>query len=678
MISDIISSMFGDNDSKKEPSDQSPDEINLAGWIRSKAEESRQSPTRLAFESEALTNTAYLLGYDSMYFDARFRVFRSVGGWGPGATGSPSRNRSRINLIMPTIQNRCARLCKNPPKYDVRPNSMDQDDKDAARLSLKALNNKFAEEKVNEKRINLTMWMQQAGYAYVKVGWDAMKGKAIPKLDGTGVEYQGDICIEVISPFEVFVDREAKTLEESPWLIHAKVRKLSYFIDHYGEKGKMVRAESAWLMSLQNLQKIQSMTPKGSGDSSADYMKNAAIEIAYYERPTKKYPGGRLIVVANGVILEYKELPIDEIPFAKFDDVKIGGKFNSESIITQMRPIQDQLNRNSRKKAEFIAKGMNLKILAAKGHGLHEEAMNDTTEVVEYNPVDKAERPTAINPPSVPQYLFTDDERYTTYLGQVAGISEVSSGQMPSASIPALGMQILQEADETRIGIVTESNENAWADIGRYVLKYMNKYYDDERYIKESGANSEYTITRYNRNDLKNATDVIVIKNSTLPDSKTLKRQDLLNTYNMGLLGDPADASLRRRVLQQLEFGDIAGVWEDQMIDDRQIERDIELMEQGGIPVVDPDDNHVAHFEAKNRLRKSDKFLTYDPMIQKIVLNNIAQHKMFLQPPMPMVPGGGPTPGSDPGVMGGPPMPPGPEEQIPLEEGAPPPEGILQ
>jgi len=674
LFEDIVKNLFGsDEDKKKDPMDQSQDDKNMAGWIRSKVEEARQSPTRLAFESEVLTNTAYLLGYDSMFFDARFRTFRSIGGWGPAATGAPSRNRSRINLIMPTIQNRCARLCKNPPKYDVRPNSMDQDDKDAARLSLKALNNKFAEERVNEKRINLTMWMQQSGYAYVKVCWDTMKGKQIPTPDGK-VEYQGDIAIEVVSPLEVFADKDAKTLEESPWVIHAKVRKLSYFRDHYPEKGEMVQSENAWLMSIQNLQKIQAMTPKGSGDSSAQFMKNSAIELAYYERPTKKYPGGRQIVVANGVMLDYKELPIDEIPFAKFDDVKIGGKFNSESIITQMRPIQDQLNRNSRKKAEFIAKGMNLKILAPKGHGLIEEGMNDTTEVIEYNPVPGGKAPEQLTPPSVPQYVFTDDERYTSYLGQVAGISEVSSGQLPSASIPALGMQILQEADETRIGIITESNENAWADVGRFVLKYMNKYYNDDRYLKESGAGSEYTITRYNREDLKGATDVIVVKNSTLPDSKTLKRQDLLNAYNMGLLGDPADAALRRRVLQQLEYGDIAGVWEDQMIDDRQIQRDIELIEQGGVPVVDPDDNHLAHFEAKNRLRKSDKFLTFAPQIQQILLANIAEHKMYLQPPMPMAPGmpGAPMPGPE-----GTEMAPQVEEEVPLAENVPA-EGILQ
>jgi hypothetical protein len=380
------------------------------------------------------------------------------------------------------------------------------------------------------------------------------------------------------------------------------------------------------------------MNSKGAASTGAESMKNCAIELTYYERPTKKYPGGRFIVTANSVLLEYKALPIDEIPFAKFDDVKVGGKFHSESIITHLRPIQDQMNRTMRRKAEFLNKGLALKFLAPKGHGLTQESLNDNTEVIEYNPVPSGAAPQPVPSPQLPNYVYTDTESLRGYFSEISGINEVSKGQMPSASIPAMGMQILQEADETRIGIVTESNENAWADVGRHVLKYMNKYYETERQIKESGANGEYTIMNYSKDSLKNQTDVIVLKGSTLPNSKVLKRQELLNLFSQGLLGDPADPIVRRRLLQQLEFGDIAGVWEDQQIDDSQIKRTIEMIEQGVAPEVHEDDNHVAHFEAKNRLRKSEKFLTYPPYVQELLLQDIANHKSYFAPP-PMPPG---------------------------------------
>jgi hypothetical protein len=74
-------------------------------------------------------------------------------------------------------------------------------------------------------------------------------------------------------------------------------------------------------------------------------MKNSAIEISFKEKPSKKHPYGRHMIVANGVKLKDDVLPIDELPMIKFDDIVVGGKFNSEAIITHLRPLQDHLNR---------------------------------------------------------------------------------------------------------------------------------------------------------------------------------------------------------------------------------------------------------------------------------------------------------------------------------------------
>lgn len=652
----------------KEPSDQPQDELKIVSWVKNKVEESKSNGSRVAFESQVVTNTAYLLGFDSVYFDSRNRALRSYG----STSGWPQRSRPHSNLILPTIQNRLARLCKNPPRYDVRPNSNSQEDKDAARLTLKVIQSTLEREKANEKRINAYMWKQQAGHVFMKVYWDARKGKEIPELDEegntVGVEYEGDIALDTVSPLEMFVDPLAKTMDDASWVIQAKVRKLSYFRDYYGERGRLVKAEGAWLLSTQNLLKINQMNSRSGGTGGNDEaMKNAAIELAYYERPSKKHPNGRMIVVAGGVLLAYKDLPCGEIPFVKFDDVKVGGKFYSESIITHMRPLQDQYNRNMRRKAEFLNKGLALKFLADKGHGMHQEALNDTTEVIEKNPDTKVE---ALTPPQLPNYVYTDSDTLKQDLNQVSGISEPSQGQMPSASIPAVGMQLLVEQDETRIGIETESNENSWADVGRLIAKYAARYYDAPRMLKEAGQTGDYYIHEFTGQDLRDHFDVIVVRGSTLPGSKVLRRQELLNLMQMGMLGDPMDPMVRSKVLSWLEFGDVAEVWEDQSVDMQQVKRSIEEIEQGVFPEIHPDDNHQMHFEYKNRLRKTPKFTQYPPMVQQIFLQDLEQHKMFLMPP-PMMPGMDPNmpPGMPPG------MPPdmGPEmsEEMPIEEELP-------
>jgi hypothetical protein len=663
LLDNVLEKMMG-SDSKLEPvseiSEQPLDEIKIIAWVREKVEESRTNPSRVSFESQVVTNTAYLLGYDSVYFDANQRKLVPFSG------RSPQKSKIHTNLILPTVQNRLSRLCKNPPRYDVRPNSNSQEDKDAARLTTKVIQSTLEKEKANEKRLDAYMWMQQAGHSFIQVCWDKTKGREMPDLDESGetkgVEYEGDIALDVVSPLEIFIDPLAKTIDEASWIIKAKVRKLTYFRDHYGERGELVKEEGPWLLSTQNLLRINNMSSKQNPGGSEQQMKNAAIELAYYEKKSKKHPNGRMIVVANGVLLEYKDLPCGEIPFVKFDDVKIGGKFYSESIVTHMRPIQDQYNRNLRKKAEFLNKGLTLKYIAAKGHGLHQESLNDTTEVLEYNPAVNGEAPKPVTPPQLPQYVYQDGDTLKQDINQVSGINEASSGQMPSATIPAIGMQLLVEQDETRIGIVTESNENSWAQVGALIAKYANRYYKLPRYLKESGQNGEYYVQEFTGQDLRNHFDVVVVRGSTLPGSKVLRRQELLNLYNQGMLGDPMDPSLRSKVLGALEFGDVQEVWEDQTVDMQQIKRSIEEIEQGIIPMVHEDDNHQMHFEHKNRLRKTQKFMQYPPDIQQIFLNDLETHKMFMAPPMM-----GPEMGMGPEGM--PPGPPMGEEDMPVDMG---------
>ena len=95
-------------------------------------------------------------------------------------------------------------------------------------------------------------------------------------------------------------------------------------------------------------------------------MKNSAIELAKYEARSDKYPNGRLIITANGILLEDKELPVGEIPYRQFCDIIIGGKLNSESIITHMRPVQDNYNEGKRNISAWMKKFLHGKYSASR------------------------------------------------------------------------------------------------------------------------------------------------------------------------------------------------------------------------------------------------------------------------------------------------------------------------
>lgn len=604
-------------------SDQSNDDRKIISFVESKLEEARGNGTRQAAEGQWYTNIAYLLGYDSVYYNTRLRVFQNT-----DQTNRPmKRNRLHANKILPTIQNRTARLCKSPPKYEARPNSSSTEDKDAARLGLEVIDMIWDKQKINEKRIQATMWLQECGHSYMKVCWDDTLGKELV-LDGQIQGYEGDIRIDIKSAFQIYPDTLATTLDECSSLIEVNVRKLEYFRTTYPEKGHLVKEEGPSLLSVQYQLRVNSLA-SGTQGNAEESMKNAAIEKIYYEKKSRDYPRGRKIVIANGVLLKDDELPCGEMPFVKFDDVLIAGKYYSEPIINQMRPLQDQLTRILTKRAQYLNVLLAGKYAAPKGHGMIKEALNDQSgEVLEYNPQPGAKdggAPVALQIPTLPQYAYTEEDKLQSAMYDIAGINEVSRGQIPAAGIPALGMQILQEQDETRMGIMTEQHEHSYSRLGQLILMYIGDYYKTPRLLKVAGDGLEYTVKDFTGADLKGNYDVIVKRGSTIPNSKTLKRQDIINAYQQGLLGDPNDPELRQQVLSMLEFGDESDMWQDYAIDMAQAKRIIKMIEEEQVPTIDIADNQKLIYRELNNYRKSDKFLVLSPYAQAILQDTMEQ-----------------------------------------------------
>lgn len=671
----------GETDKLDSAQDQPQDDIELCTFVKQKFEESRTQATRIAHEGIWMTNIAYLLGYDSVYYDTGTRQFKPSSN-SAGVLNYAKRNRIHSNLILPRVQNRLARMLKAPPRYEVQPDTMSEEDKDAAELALEVLNSIWEIQHVNRKRIDLGMWKQQCGHAYIGICHDDQLGDPMPDLEtGETVGYQGGTRVDVVSAFEGFPDPLAKTLEECGYFGRAKVRKLDYFRTHYPERGELVKEEGAWLLSSQYEMRINTLNTVGPASSgTAEQMKNAAIELSYYEKRSRKYPNGRHVIVANGVLLKNDELAVGDIPYAKFDDVVVGGKYYSESTITHVRPLQDQYNRNLIKSSEWVNRLVAGKYIAARGHGIMQEALNDQSgEVLEYDPVPNATEPHAMQIPTIPGFVYDERKEIKGEVDSIMGLSEVSQGRLPSASIPAKGMEILLEQDETRMGIETEQDEHAWARVGQLILKYEAKFAKMPRKLKNKDQNGNQRVRDYTGDELRRNFDVTVVRGSTIPNSKVIHRQEIMNLFQDGLFGNPQDPQVRDMVLGMLQYGDMSKAWQDNRLDKMQIQRDIEQIEEGIAPAVDPKDNHPSHLVEKNRYRKSEKYLILDPDKQALLQANIAQHVQLLMqqtnPQLATPPHMPPPPmGHTPGTLPPPPPPPGnlpPAGEAPMP-GAPP------
>lgn len=640
----------GDEPEIQSAEDQSEAEKALVAYVDNELEQRRSSSARIAMEGIALTNVAYLCGFDSVYFDGVSRQFKPI----PSPSQLVSRHRVHVNRILPTCQNRLARLLKNEPRWEVRPESSDEDDKDAARLAEEVLISLWDTTGINKRRAQLIMWCQQAGSTYLKVCWDPTLGKkrVIP-MDETSDDgkvtkrfdlvAEGDIRVDICSFFEIFPDPLAMYWGECKSIVQAKIRPLSYFKDHYPDKGHLVLEEDCWLNSLQYEARINALnTQTGASGMATNQLKDSAIERVYYEVASKKHPMGRYIVTANGILLKDGVLPVDELPFVKFDDIVVGGKFTAEAIITHLRPLQDQINRGKSMRAAWLNRTLTGKYAVARGANLAREALNDQSgEILEYDAVPNvpnAGMPVALDPPAIPSYAYEEEETLKGDMDDTAGINEASRGQMPSAQIPAIGMQLLVEQDDTRIGVETESHEHSYADLGRILLKFVAKYYETTRLLKAAGQNMEYVVREYRGEDLKENFDVHVKRGSIAPGSKTLKRQEIMNLHQAGYFGNPTDPLVLQNVLEMLEFGDETQAWKTHSLRMKQIQRGIKMIEAGEKPPVSEFDDHALWLQEMDNYRLSDKFLNLPDPLKMIVLEVMNEHADLLQsmtqPPM--------------------------------------------
>jgi len=643
-IERVGASMRGEKVELRDAMDQTEQEKALVGFVRSRLEDARTSSARLAQEGINLTNTAYLCGFDSVYYDGNSRSFKPI----PSPSRFVQRNRVHVNRILPTAQNRLARLCKNPPRYDVRPKSSDEEDKDAARLGEQVLEQLWDTLAINRKRIPLTMWVQQCGIAYFKISWDPTLGtkrvmrKEAPEGEAASQEQaapeydvvaEGDLRADVCSFFEIFPDPLAKSWDELRYLTQAKIRPIDYFRNQY-ERGELVKSEDCWLNSLSYEMRINSLTSSaGAMSAPQSQMKDSAIECSYYERSSKSHPYGRHIITANGVLLKDDVLPIDEIPFVKFDDIVVGGKFNAEAIITHLRPLQDQLNKGKTMRAAFLNRMLTGKMLYARGHNLAEEAGNDQSgEWLAYDSVPNTPEPHALQMPTIPQYAYQEEDTLKLDMDDTAGINQASRGQMPSAQIPAIGMQLLVEQDDTRIGIETEAHEHSYADLGRIQLKFVGEYYKTDRLLKIAGENQEYLVKNFKGEDIRENFHVKVARGSTLPGSKVLKRQEIMNLRDNGYFGNPQDPRVSANVLRMLEYGDEKQAWKTQSLRLAQIQRGIKLIEERGEkPAVSEFDDHPLWLQEFDNYRISEKFINLDDQKKSLVLDVMNEHTEWLK-----------------------------------------------
>lgn len=549
-----------------------------------------------------------------------------------------------FNHIAPVVETRISKITSNTPSVTVVPASMEEADFESAKLSKQILSSVANRLNLIDIEKTATTWSELCGTAFYKVVWNTNSGKMVATDENGNKIKEGDVEIEVVSPFEIFPDNlSCERLEDMKSIIHARAVDVDQVRSQWGVD---VDPEDVHAFSLDS-----TSNNVGGLGYNAHINKVANIELGHhcvvierYIRPDKDLPNGRLTIVAGGKLLFDGELPYlnDELngrtfPFVKQISNYMPGCFFGVSVVDRLIPLQRAYNAVRNRKHEYFNRTV-MNVLAVEDGSVDTDALEveglSPGKVLVYRQGSKM--PEIMQNPKSALDFDAEEERLLSEFKIISGVSDMMTSSIAQyTNMSGVALELLAEQDNSRLATAIDSTKLAIKTVAKYILRLYKQYAVLPRLLKICGANGSVEMHYWNQNEI--CSDDVVFDTSTdASESLAQRRTMLFDLINKGLLYDEEgkfSQTMRKKCLDLLGFG----MWENSVdLCALQInhakEENIAITKGEHIEVLPIDDHklhidqHIAYLlsgELKDKINKKQ--------IEQKLLDHIEQHKKNLK-----------------------------------------------
>ncbi len=563
---------------------------------------------RKPLEQRWIIQIAFLMGRQYSFFNRTAHTLHQL-------KKQPYRIRNVDNQLLGRWRRQVADLIRTDPELSVVPNTNEDEDIKAAKVGTKVIQSFWQSARMKGKQRRLGGWIYATGNGFLDDRWNPRMGPTSLNKKGELV-YEGDVDAGVWSPFEIVVPSIAMgpvELHEFPWLDKVKWRNMDWIRSNL-KRGEEVKSEGF------DKQMIDLTMLSGAPSGTTNKLAEGALVHNFYLQPNHDFPKGKYVVAANGIVDFEEDYPFRHYHLEHFKDIEIPGLFWGLATLGEAIGLQktwnrtiswiDEFNRVMGKGKWLIPKGSNIEIAPDDTHG----------EMMNYNPVmgHKPEHLTLKGLPTTYQQILewtklSFDDLFSQHeVSRGTNKSDIRSGEMVS---------ILREQDATGAIPSHAVYEESLEAFGGKVLKRVQSGYTTERTVKLVGREGEYDVFAFKGADLRGNTDVKVKKQSSLPDSQHARQAQVLERFGTGLYGDPADAEVRRNVMNMLDDAVVKDIYADTRLDEAYARYENRLlMDEKGADqyLINDYDNDGIHLREHNHFRKG---LDY----QKVKVANLMQ-----------------------------------------------------
>lgn len=645
---------------------------------------------RAATERQWYLNLAF-------YFGKQNVVYRQGPNLIVGSTGNlyvpPApywRSRPVVNKIRTAITKEGAKLTAQKPNVTIVPATNDDRDLFAAQAGEQVWDSLYRAKRVAWSLRRTLWWTSNTGTGFMKSFWDPNK---IDKGAGMqGQDQEGDICIDPVTPFHLFApDFRAEGIEDQPFLIQAQLKSREAVKLLFpglnitgGEKTQADILDDTWL----NLIGASTQTDKNQVLCLEVWIKPGAVQL---------FPEGAMFTIVGDQVVQGMEgWPYEHglYPYAKFERIP-SGKFYADSVITDLIPVQREINRIHGQIIENKNRMAKLQLLAPKGSVDASKITTEPGQVIFYNPGLAPPQPMPVQ--SIPSYVMQELDRLQVEFDNISGQHEISRGQTPAGVTAGTAIAYLQEQDDSILSYAFDSLEEGIEKIAHMTLGYVQQFWSIPRMLRTVGNDGAFDVLTLKGSDLRSNNDIRVEAGSSLPTSKAAKMAFIMDLMKMGFI-DPTKG------LQLLEMGGVQKLYENIQRDAKQAQREntkmsaateevVQQFTEGiamemqanpekyydtatgepklpvgvdGMPMmpllvsVNKWDNHEVHIEEHNNYRKSAAYDALDDTQKGLFEEHVNQHIEMLV--VGSMGAGAAMPVSDAGMQEESPITPGFEE----------------
>jgi hypothetical protein len=612
----------------------------------------RSKAARLREERKWLLQLSYYVGNQWVAVDRTGRLYEPE--------LDPYKLKLVDNRIQPSVIQQVAKMTKHRPIITVVPRTADQEDVEGAELATEALDWAWGNLDLTRKRRQAILWSRVCSAGFWKLCWDDKKGDPFSVIDvedqqgrriltdpygrpmgaddpaaavvlqnlppdvagtaGQRTLYPGEIAVHVRSPFSIFPDplTPEEGLEDSEWVVEETVQSAPWVKARYDIELPDDSSSQAGV--------LEARMPGWDSD-----VKQGVVVREFWAPKGSEFPNGKHCVWAGNRILRESDNPYGWLPYVMFRGTPVPGRFWPTCFTEQAISPQTELNKTLSQIAENQARISNPPLAQSRQSDVEWDGLPGSRILFDDTLANSL--PQFLQVPEMPIYVRERVPQIIETLAELAGQHEVSQGNVPTGVTAAAAINLLQEADDTRLGPDIEDMEKTLEDAGRRILQLMSRYYSDDRVMALGGQDQAYDIRRFKGQMLHGNDDVDVQAGSGMPRSKAAKQAQMQETLALAIQnGMELDQRSLRRFFKDFEVGGLETLLGELSMDETQVRREHQVLLSGGqLGPPNDFDNHEYHADEHDDFRKGTAYQRLDPNLRAMLDEHVRLHRQTLE-----------------------------------------------